>query len=169
MNNENNIPPLPPSNSNMMPPPLPQPKAHPLNRFFSIDFANLPINSQTPFRDEYSEYTGTTKRVYMLNLNGYDLGTFNRVEVIWHSDNEYNIKFISERPIITPALADFINYCAQLYGPDTNGASIITNEDIYNSQHYLFSRMWNDVSIHQDATGLSNELLTLTIFYEKKY
>ena len=85
-----------------------------------------------------------------------------------HKDNEYNITFISGRPIITPALADFINYCTQLYGPDSNGASIITNEDIYDSQRYLFSRMWDDVSIHQDATGLSNELLTLTIFYEKK-
>ncbi len=169
MNNENNIPPLPPSNSNMVPPPLPQPKVHPLNRFFSIDFANLPINSQTPFRDEYSEYTGRTKRIYMLNLNGYDLGTFNRVEVIWHSDNEYNITFISGRPIITPALADFINYCAQLYGPDSNGASIITNEDINDSHRYLFSRMWDDVCIFQDATGLSNELLTLTIFYKKEY
>ncbi len=155
MSNNEIIPPIPGANKT----------PHPLNGFFSLDLDNLPIDENTPFWEKHRE-DGTTIKTYLLSPTGYELGTFERTTVTWFSPNEYNIHFYSRRPVLTQSLVDFINYCAKIYGPDKTGASYITNNDLEDCQILLFSRMWDDVYIHQDPTGTEeDEMMCLTIYY----
>ena len=79
-------------------------------------------------------------------LDEIEFGSFALATVIKSEDNT-TIRFISQVPVITKELDDFIAFCTAILGPDIAGRGIITHSDHLMVDAKCFSRIWKGLLI----------------------
>lgn len=98
-------------------------------------------------------------------LDEIEFGSFALATVIKSEDNT-TIRFISQVPVITKELDDFIVFCTAILGPDIAGRGVITHSDHLMVDAKCFSRIWDGLYIHvrhDDELNIDELAIEITI------
>ena len=114
--------------------------------FFGVDIYDIFRYSPTLIEDSVNE-VGTHVRRYTLRLQDYELGTFYDAAIYQFDDGKYNLMMDGKDGKLTKQIADFVDYCAALYGIDRDGSREVTKDDYRKAEAGLFSRWWDGLII----------------------
>lgn len=102
----------------------------------------------------------------LLSDEQLELGNFNYIEVHTKNDEVCSIEFISLYKTFSPEVIEFINRCANTFGPTATGEKGITPNDHILLYKGVFSRLWKKVWVEcgpdKEHDGLT--ALRVTIF-----
>ena len=120
--------------------------------FFNIDVYDIFKYPEIKFRESGVNSVGGQINTYYLHLPSLELGMFDHLEIILHPTGEKALTFNGNYNKLSKEVINFINYCAEKYGPDmlsSNGSGLVTSEEISKiSQGLTFSRMWKEININ---------------------
>lgn len=120
-----------------------------LKDFFEIDILSLKPNE------------GETRIVLEEPL----MGMFYYVEFHYISDGTINMEFLSLSKRFSKEVIDFVESCANTFGPTKQGETVITQRDHQFLLRGVFSRMWNKIWLECSTDSDSGlKALCLTIF-----
>lgn len=93
-------------------------------------------------------------------LDEIEFGSFALATVIKGDDYD-TIRFISQVPVITKELDNFIAFCTAILGPDIAGRGVITSSDHLMVDAKCFSRIWKGLLIknHHDEDLDEDEII----------
>lgn len=130
-----------------------------ISDFFKIDINNIFKYDPVYLHTEIN-VCGSEVKHYRLYLKEIELGLFGGIEIIETGENEYNIVFEGVNNTLTKELKEFIKFCSDKFGVDSNGYGEIHSLDYTYIDKNLFSRMWDDVWIDNN----SSENISMTLF-----
>lgn len=120
--------------------------------FFTIDVFDIFKYPDIRFRASEKNSAGGVINTYYLQLQTVELGMFDGLEIILHPTGEKALTFHGSYNKLSKEAINFINYCADKYGPDilnSNGSGTVTSEEISQIlQGRTFSRMWKDINVN---------------------
>lgn len=99
-----------------------------------------------------------------------EMGMFYFVDARYVNGSLSNITFLSFSKILSPELINFVEKCANTFGPTQLGETSITSRDYFLLEKGLFSRMWKDlwVDCGPDDDNARMMAIRLTIFSPEK-
>ncbi len=119
--------------------------------FFKIDVGNIFQYPDIHFIKVEQNKLGQFINKYCMQLKDIELSMFDRLEIIYHETGSKTLVFSGKYNKLSNEAIDFINFCAEKYGPDVLNSGCsgkVTKQDLSAIMNGItFSRMWSDISI----------------------
>lgn len=129
-----------------------------LSDFFHVNIYNI-MSYNPKFVESNKRNDGYLVKEYELQLPKLELGLFSNLKILDVSKESYNIIFESDSNSITPELNQFILFCVDKFGADTNVRSEIDNTDYNLIRKNCWMKMWdNGISIDNTDGSISLEI-----------
>lgn len=118
--------------------------------FFSVDVRDI-FKYNPTFQGAQINAAGSAINNFVLKLAPLELQMFSSLDIILHPDNEKTLVFRCQSPTLSKPCIEFVNFYANVYGPDLLGQGKITDRDLAN--YRSFSRLYPNMMINYDEKG----------------
>jgi hypothetical protein len=109
--------------------------------FFNIDIYNI-FKHNPEFLEKGENAEGRPVERYILPLEIPELSIFRQVNVSKYENGRYDLHFLSKSNEVPQELKDFIEYCADVLGPDFMQKKYFSDDDVRDLRLGVFSRVW---------------------------